>query len=234
LFNTYWIRFPHGAVTFETAITNSLILLRAAKMAGVGKFVHISITGASEDSRLAYFRGKAIVEKAIVQSGLPYLIIRPTLVFGPGDILINNIAWLLRRFPIFLLPGWGEYRVQPVFVSDLAALAVAGAPGNVVDAAGPEILTFRDLIRTVARAVQRRAVIVPSPPGIALRLAQLIGLAVKDVMLTRDEVDGLMAGLLVSRGAPTCPTALSRWLAENRADVGRTYMSELARRSIAR
>jgi len=236
LFNTYWIRFPHNGATFETAVTNTRTLVGAAKKAGVRKIVHISITGAASNSRLPYFLGKAMAERAVAESGLPFLIIRPTLVFGAGDILINNIAWLLRRFPIFLLPGRGDYSVQPVSVGDVASLALAGAPerrNRVVDAAGPEIFTFRNLIRTVARTIGRRALIVPAPPEMALRLSQLIGWAVKDVVLTRDEIHGLMAGLLVSRRPPTCPAALSIWLGENAHRVGRVYASELARRLLS-
>jgi NADH dehydrogenase len=110
LYNTYWIRFPHGGLTFDQAVANSRTLFRAAKAAGVGKIIHISVTNASSRSPLPYFRGKGQVEEALAKSGVPYAILRPTLIFGPGDILINNIAWLLRRFPVFALPGSGDYR----------------------------------------------------------------------------------------------------------------------------
>src|SRR5216684_7680454 len=170
LFNTYWIRFPYRGATFETAVANTRTLLRAAQKAGVRRIVHISITGAAEDSPLPYFRGKGIVEREIAQSELSYLILRPTLIFGVEDVLVNNIAWLLRRFPLFAIPGRGDYRVQPVFVADLAAFAVNGASdtdNRIVDAVGPEIYTFRDFVRTLARALGRSAPIVPVPPGVA-------------------------------------------------------------------
>ena len=208
-------------------------MLRAARKAGVRRIVHISITGAAEDSPLPYFRGKGIVEREIAQSGLSYLILRPTLIFGVEDVLVNNIAWLVRRFPLFAIPGRGDYRVQPVFVADLAALAVSGAPGTdnrIVDAVGPEIYTFRDFVRTLARALGRATLIVPVPPRVALLFSRFIGYALGDVTLTRDEIDGLMASLLISHGPPTCPTALSSWLQSNAELVGRTYTSELAKR----
>jgi uncharacterized protein YbjT (DUF2867 family) len=233
LYNTYWIRFPYRGATFETAVDNSRALLRAARQAGVRRIVHISITGAAEDSPLPYFRGKGIVEREIAQSGLSYLILRPTLIFGVEDVLVNNIAWLLRRFPLFAIPGRGDYRVQPVFVADLAALAVSGAPGGdncIVDAVGPEIYTFRDFVRTVARVLGRATLLVPVPPRMALLFSRFIGHALGDVTLTRDEIDGLMASLLISHGPPTCPTALSSWLQSNADLVGRTYASELAKR----
>ncbi len=233
LFNTYWIRFPYRGATFETAVENTRILLRAALQAGVRRIVHLSITGAAEDSPLPYFRGKGAVEREIAQSGLSYLILRPTLIFGLEDILMNNIAWLVRRFPLFAIPGRGDYRVQPVFVADLAALAVSDAPGadnRIVAAVGPEIYTFRDFVRTLARALGRARLIVPVPPRVALFFSRFIGYALGDVTLTRDEIDGLMASLLVSSGPPTCPTAFSSWLESNAHLVGRAYTSELAKR----
>ena len=233
LFNTYWIRFPYRGTTFETAVENTRRLLRAARSVEVRRIVHISITGAAENSPLPYFRGKGVVEREIAESGLSYLILRPTLIFGLEDVLVNNLAWLVRRFPLFAIPGRGDYRVQPVFVGDLAALAVAGAPGadnRIADAVGPEIYTFRDFVRTLARALGHTMLIVPTPPQLALLFSRFIGYALGDVTVTRDEIDGLMASLLVSNDAPTCPTAFSSWLQSNAGLMGRTYTSELAKR----
>ena len=99
LYNTYWIRFAtRQRSRHEVAVQNSRILIGAAVEAGVRRIVHISITNPSEDSPLPYFRGKALVEKAIHESGLSYAILRPTVLFSPEDVLINNIAWFLRRF----------------------------------------------------------------------------------------------------------------------------------------
>jgi uncharacterized protein YbjT (DUF2867 family) len=161
------------------------------------------------------------------------LILRPTLIFGLEDVLVNNIAWLVRHFPLFAIPGRGDYRVQPVFVADLAALAVSSAPGTdnrIIDAVGPEIYAFRDFVRALARALGRVRLIVPVPPRVALFFSRLIGYALGDVTLTRDEIDGLMASLLVSNDPPTCPTAFSSWLESNADLVGRAYTSELAKR----
>ena len=140
LYNTYWIRFERGGMTFDEAVRNTAILARAAKQAGVKRIVHLSVSNPSPTSPFAYFRGKAAAEEAVVASGVPCSIIRPTLVFGDEDILINNIAWILRRLHVFVMPGQGDYRVQPVFVKDVAALAVdeAKSTGNItLDAAGP-------------------------------------------------------------------------------------------------
>ena len=86
--------------------------------------MHISITNPSLDSPLPYFRGKAILEKEIRASGISHAIVRPTVLFGKEDILINNITYLLRRLPVFAIPGSGDYRLQPIYVEDLAEIAV--------------------------------------------------------------------------------------------------------------
>ncbi len=230
LFNTYWVRFPFGQASNDQAIENTLTLIEAAREAGVRRVVHISVTNASEDSRLPYFRGKGLVERLIMNSGLSYAIIRPTLVFGIGDVLINNIAWLLRRFPVFALPGNGNYKVQPVYVEDLAKLAIEAAAREdnmVVDAVGPEVHTFDGLVRLIASAVHSKARIVHCRPKTALFFSRVIGRIVRDVVLTEAEVDGLMEGLLVSLEPPSGPTSFSEWLSENGGRVGVSYASEL-------
>ena len=123
-YNTYWIRYAHGQTTFDLAVENTGKLFEAAERAGVARIVHFSVTNPSSESGLPYFRGKARVEDMLVGLGVPYAIIRPTLVFGVGDLLLNNMAWALRRFPVFPVYGNGDYPVQPVYVEDLAAQAV--------------------------------------------------------------------------------------------------------------
>jgi len=232
LYVTYWVRFPHGEVTYDLAVENTKILIKAARKAGVPRFVYISITNASTNSPLPYFMGKGLLEKAIIDSGLSYAIIRPTVIFGREDILINNIAWLLRRFPVFAVPGRGDYRLQPVFVEDVAELAVSAALKDrniIMDAAGPEIYTFDELVRLIAETVGSKARIVHLPPGQVLFISKQIGRIINDVVLTRDEVAGLMANLLVSQDAPTGEKAFSDWLKENSGSVGAEYASELAK-----
>src|SRR5580704_5990864 len=162
LFNTYWIRFPHGGQSFDTAVANTRLMLDAAAAAGFRKFVHISVTHATE-SPLPYFLGKAKVEAAVRESTLSFAIIRPALIFGVEDILLNNIAWMLRRFPFFAIPGRGDYRVQPIFAADLAEIAVNAARDErsvTLDAVGPEIFTFDELVRLLATAIRSRSRIV--------------------------------------------------------------------------
>jgi len=232
LYNTYWVRFPHGGVTFDKAIENTKTLIKAAEAAGIRRIVHISITNPSEESPFPYFRGKALVEKAIMDSKLSYAIVRPTVIFGLGSILINNIAWLLRKFPIFAVFGSGDYRIQPVFVEDVAEIAVSAGHKDeniVIDAVGPEIYTFDEFTRLIAEKVRSRAKIVHVGPGLVLWIGRLIGYAVKDVVMTKDEIEGLMSNLLVSKGHPTAPTRFSEWLTQNANNVGTKYISELRR-----
>jgi uncharacterized protein YbjT (DUF2867 family) len=232
LFNTYWVRFNYGKQTFDHAVANARMLFAAARDAGVRRVVHLSITNPSMDSPLPYFRGKAQLEEALRNSGLSYAILRPTVIFGCEDILINNIAWLLRRFPAFGIPGDGRYRLQPVCVEDVAELAVQVAQdtGSAVrDAVGPEIFSFEQLVRLIAQRVGSRARVVHVPPAAALLLTRMLGLVVRDRVLTREEIDGLMAGLLVSSAPPTGHTRLSDWLSSHGGELGCSYSSELGR-----
>lgn len=232
LYNTFWIRFSRGAVDHDLAVRNTKTLVDAARNAGVGRIVHISITGASSDSPLTYFRGKGLVEDYIRNSGLAYSIIRPTLIFGMEDILINNIAWFLRRFPVFPVAGGGDYPLQPVYVDDVARLAVESAMedgSEILDAVGPETFTFKELVQQIRSTTGGRAVVVSLPPPLVLASAQVMGLAVRDVVLTSEEIDGLMSGRLVSQSAPTAQTRLTDWMRDHRDTLGRHYASELAR-----
>ena len=232
LYNTYWVRFDHGQATFTQAIQNTRALIQAASQAGVRRVVHVSITNPTLDSPLPYFRGKALLEGALQESGLSYAIIRPTVIFGLEDVLINNIAYLLRRFPLFAVPGSGEYRLQPIYVEDMANLCIEHgyAQDNcIVDAIGPQTFTFNELVRLVAEKIGRRVWLLHLPPPLALFLSQAIGLWLRDVLLTPDELAGLSADLLVSPQPPTGRTTLGDWLAANADQVGQRYASELQR-----
>lgn len=232
LINTYWVRFDKGDNTQPRAVENTRILVDAAVNAGVQRIVHTSITNPSAESHLPYFWGKAANEKAVTDSGLTYAILRPTVLFGKEDILINNIAWLLRRFPLFGIPGDGSYRLSPVYVDDLAELAVDAVyrkENYVWDAVGPDEFTFREIVELIGKTIGVRKPLISLPPRLALLAAQLLGLFVRDVMLTPEEVDGLMANLLISAETPRCKTSLRDWLAQNQVTVGKIYASEVER-----
>jgi uncharacterized protein YbjT (DUF2867 family) len=230
LVNTYWVRFDKGENTQPRAVENTRKLIKAAKAAGVKRAVHISITNPSAESHLPYFWGKAANEKIVMESGMSYAILRPTVLVGDEDILINNIAFLLRRFPFFAMPGDGSYKMQPVYVDDVADLAVEGVYSNenyVIDAVGPDIFTFKEMVGLIGEKIGAKRPLISIPPGLALFAAQFLSLFVNDVILTPEEVDGLMAGLLVSKEPPRGTTHLADWLEANKDKVGARYASEL-------
>jgi uncharacterized protein YbjT (DUF2867 family) len=232
LYNTFWIRFERGPITYDWAVERSRTLIAAAREAGVRRIVHISVINASHDAPTAYFRAKAAVEEILAESGIRHAIVRPTVTFGPGDILVNNLAWTLRRLPLFGIPGDGRYPIQPVHIDDIADLAVRVGSGNetvTVDAAGPDTFTFNEFVALVRRAIGSRARLVHLPVWAALGGARVIGAAVRDVVLTRDEVTELESGLMRSAEPPTGGVRLADWLAQDAETVGRTWASELDR-----
>lgn len=237
LYNTYWVRFNHRGFSHAQAVRNTLVLFEAARRAGVRRVVHVSITNLREDSPLEYFAGKARLERALRESGLQYSILRPTVLFGHEDILINNIAWALRRFPFFAVFGDGRYRLQPIYVEDLAALAVAeGAQtqNHVIEAIGPETFTYEGLVAAVAKAIRQPRRIVHVSPGLGYVASRVIGWFMNDVFITREEIKGLMDDLLYVAAPPAGPTRLTDWMQANSATLGTCYASELARRKTRR
>jgi NADH dehydrogenase len=233
LYNTYWVRFDHGPTTFAGAIDNSRMLFDAARRAGVARIVHVSIANPSLDSPLPYYRGKALVERALEEVGLPYAVVRPTWIFGgEHEILANNIAWILRHMPIFAVPGNGRYPVQPVHIDDLVEICLEAAQADenvILDAAGPETMTFDGLVNAIRRATGSRALSVHLPAIAMAAVARALGLVVRDVVLTPDEIKGLTAGLLVSHQPPRGRIAFSDWLDKQTGSLGRSYANELRR-----
>ena len=232
LYNTYWVRFHHGRVRFGEAVANTRVLMGAARDAGVRRVVHISVSNPSEESPLDYYAGKARAESAVRESGLSWAIVRPTLIFGQGDILINNIAWMLRRLPFFGIPGRGEYRLQPVAAEDVAEIATWAAEqvdNLTVDAAGPDIVYYSEMVESIAIAVGRHPRFVYISPQTALRAVSLMGRFVNDVILNEPELEGLMSELLGSNERPRGTRRLDNWLLTHADSIGRGYASELAR-----
>jgi uncharacterized protein YbjT (DUF2867 family) len=232
LYNTYWIRFEGGGRTFATAIANSKALFEAARRAGVARIVHVSIANPSIDSPLPYYRGKALVEQALSASDVPYAIVRPTWFFGGRDILTNNIAWVVRHMPVFVIPGDGQYLVQPIHVDDFAQICLRAAHGDtdeMTDAAGPDTMTYEQLVRAVRDALGRRTPILHAAPAAVAALSHALGIVVRDVVLTADEIRGLTAGLLVSHQPALGRVSFLEWLQENVSTLGRAYANELDR-----
>jgi uncharacterized protein YbjT (DUF2867 family) len=232
LYNTYWVRFAHGHVDHPVAVTRSRVLFQAAVAAGVPRIVHVSITNPSSDSPYPYFRGKAAVEQALADLGVSHAVLRPAILFGGDGVLINNIAWLLRRLPVFAVGGTGGYRIRPIHVDDLARLALrtgSSAATEVIDAVGPERPTFLELVRTIRDATGSRSLVVHVPGALIPPAARVLGLALRDTLLTADEYQGMADGLADTDGPATGDTSLSRWIIDHKDTLGRVYANELTR-----
>ncbi|HEY1651415.1 MAG TPA: NAD(P)H-binding protein [Acidimicrobiales bacterium] len=232
LYNTYWVRFPHGEDDHDRAVANSRALFHAARRAGVERIVHISITHPSISSPYAYFRGKAQVERALAEVGVPYAVLRPAILFGGDGVLINNIAWLLRHLPVFGVGGRGDYQIRPMHIDDLASLAVAAGAertDTVVDAVGPERLAFLDLVMLIKEAVGSRSLIVRVPGFVVPPLASLLGLVLRDVLLTGDEFRAMAEGMADTDGPATGTIAVSSWIRDHADTLGRSYANEIER-----
>ena len=235
LFNTYWIRVNYRGRTHENCVEQTKVMFKAAKEAGVRRIVHISITNPDPDSDLPYFRGKGQLEEALRNlEGVSHAILRPTVLYSAQDILLNNIAWTLRKFPIVLLPGRGDYGIQPVYVEDLAQLAVQAADtddNTELDAVGPESFTYAEMVRLVRDKIGARCWVAPSPKPLTYLAGRVLGHFLHDIVLTKDEIKGLSRGLLVSHSTEPAPapTRLPQWLDENGAYLGNRYANEVAR-----
>jgi uncharacterized protein YbjT (DUF2867 family) len=228
LYNTYWIRFERGGATFPGAVANTIRLFEAARDVGVRRIIHISVSHADRADDLPYFAGKHALERWLQASGIDHLIVRPTLVFGPQDILVNNLAWMLRRSPLFLLPGRGDYLVQPVSVTDVARVAIQASEG-IVDAAGPDTLSFAALVSLIRDAIGARVRIIKAPRSAGLAISSLAGRIVGDVIVTADELEGLSRSLLTSESEPRGVDHIADWLGSHGSELGRSYTSELER-----
>jgi uncharacterized protein YbjT (DUF2867 family) len=232
LYNTYWVRFPRGQVDHAMAVANSRLLFGAARDAGVQRIVHVSITHPSITSPYPYFRGKAEVEQALADVGVPHAVLRPAILFGGDGVLINNIAWLLRRVPVFAVGGTGEYRIRPIHIDDLAWLcAEAGSSTStfVIDAVGPERPTFYELARVIKDAVGSHSQILRVPGGLIPVVARILGWVLRDTLLTHEEYYAMADGLADTDGPATGTTALSQWISENKDTLGRKYAHEINR-----
>jgi nucleoside-diphosphate-sugar epimerase len=232
LYNTYWVRFGHGRIDHQRAVENSRALFYAARRAGVQHVVHVSITNPSIESPYPYFRGKALVERALAETGIGYTILRPAILFGGDGVLINNIAWLLRHLPVFAVGGRGDYRIRAIHVQDLGEIAAAAGERRadaIIDAVGPERPTFLELVCSIRDAVGSRSPILRVPGAVVPVAAACLNLALRDVLLTKDEYRAMADNLADTSGPPTGHTLLSAWISENASTLGMTYANELER-----
>lgn len=229
--NTYWVRFAGHGRTFEQAVEHLRLLVDVAKEVGVKRFVHVSVSNAAKGTHLGYYRGKAQAEAYLAKSGLSHAIVCPTLVVGPTDVLTSNITWFLRRFPFFLVPRGGRYRVQPVTLADNARIIADCAEATAdqhVDAAGPDVFTFREYLELLAKAAGVRRLFLPAPDFVALAATSVVSLFLGDTVLAREELRGLEDELLFSASPPLGRESVREWLIKNGAALGRRYVDDTA------
>ena len=143
------------------------------------------------------------------------------------------MAWALRHLPVFGVFGNGQYKLQPIYVDDLAQLAVEQGKRSdnvTVNAIGPETFTYRGLVEVIGQIIGKRRPILSVPPDVGYAVSWLIGKIVGDVMITREEIKGLMDNRLCVDAPPAGSTKLTEWARERSASLGLHYTSELARR----
>ena len=203
---------------------------RRRRRAGVEKIVHVSVSCADRADDLPYFRGKHRIEEWLASSGLDHAIVRPTLVFGPNDILVNNIAWILRRFPLFCDPGWGRVpraaRLAARHRPHLRRRSRAARPST---PRGRRRMTLRELVAALARRDRREGAAHRRPARADHAAHAAGGRLLRDVIVTRDELAGLSRSLLISGEEPLGRDRFTEWVPAHAATLGRSYVSELKR-----
>ncbi len=236
LYNTYWVRYNHPRRNFEhgIAVENSRRLFAAAAEAGVERIVHFSVAHPHKAPDWTYFRGKVAVEGLLHDSEHSYAILRPTVLFGGGrNVLINNIAWMLRKFPVFGVFGMGNYPIQPVHVKDVARVAVEQGElrENVtIDVTGPETFRYKEYIGLMAKSMGLRRLILPMPSTVGWVFGKFVGLILQDLVITRAEIRGLKRGLMASDEKPLGVHKFSEWIAEHGNELGIAYQNDLKER----
>jgi uncharacterized protein YbjT (DUF2867 family) len=191
---------PSGAQTFERVIAEGTRnLVAAARAAGAARIVYVSAIGARADGPTPYFRAKWAAEEAVRGSGLPYVILRPSFVFGPDDEVFNTFARMLRRAPVLPVMGDGRYEIQPVAVWDLAAAvakAVRPGPwdGREYDLVGPQAMSFNAAMQALMTASGRRRPLLHIPLAAARLQASLLPKVTAKAPISRDQLTMLLEG----------------------------------------
>ena len=176
-------------------------LVRAAKVAGVTRYVYLSGVGASPDAARHWFRAKWRAETAVAESGMTYTIFRPSWVYGPEDKSLNRFLGMSRYLPFVPLIGnASKQRLQPVFVDDVAkavaeSLDNPAAADQVFEIGGPEVLTMAEIVRTALTAAGRRRILLASPKPVMKIVASALQF-LPGKPLTPDAVDFITADAL--------------------------------------
>jgi NADH dehydrogenase len=172
---------PARSQTFEEVDARGTEnLVRAAKEAGVKSYVYLSGVGAAPDGRFHWLRAKWDAETAVRESGLTYVILRPSWVYGPEDQALNRFLGMSRFLPFVPLIGdASSQRLQPVFIDDVAravaeALSHPTADNQVFDIGGPEVLSMKEIVRTALEVAGRRRLLLSAPKSVMKVVASVI------------------------------------------------------------
>ena len=180
------------AATFERVnAEGTRAVAREAAHAGVGRIVHISAIGAAPDSPYPFLRSKGAGEAAIDASGIPHVVLRPSILFGPGDDFFPRLRFSL-RFPIVPLPGGGVARFQPLHVEDLAhavRAALRGPMTGTFEVGGPDPVSYREMLQEAMRAYGTRRPTVPLPVVLMKPAAFLFERTMADPPVTVRQLD---------------------------------------------
>ncbi len=155
-------------------------LVRAAKEAGVSRYIYLSGAGAAPDAEYHWFRAKWRAETAVRESGIPYVIFRPSWVYGPEDVSLNRFLGMSRFLPFVPMIGdSNRQRLQPVFVDDVAravaeAVESPAAENQVLEIGGPDVLSMNEIVRTALRVAGRRRLLLSAPKGLMKMLATFL------------------------------------------------------------
>ncbi|WP_316158667.1 MULTISPECIES: complex I NDUFA9 subunit family protein [unclassified Bradyrhizobium] len=195
-----------GAQTFEAVQAEGAATVAKAAAAAGARMVHVSAIGADAESASSYARAKAAGEAAVLAAVPDAVIMRPSVVFGPEDQFTNRFAGLARISPFLPLIGGGETKMQPVYVGDVAT-AVADAvdgkaqPGATYELGGPEVLSFREILKIILDITDRDRALLPLPFGLAKLQAAILQFAPGPLKLTPDQVELLRYDNVVSEAA---------------------------------
>ena len=186
---------PSAGRTFmDVDAAGTRAVVEAAVKAGVRKIVYLSGVGADIESDRTWYRAKGIAEAAVRESGLRYVIVRPSWTYGPGDRSLNRFVGLMRTIPlVFPQLGPGSQRINPVYVDDVARLVVEalegdGADGATIEIGGPDVLSMDEIVRATMRALDREKPIVHVPLGLA-RIAGAVLERFPGQLLSSEAVD---------------------------------------------
>ena len=199
---------PTGSIE-ELAGVATWRLVRAAERAGVERFVFFSVLGASTRSRARMMRAKAIAERAVAESALTHTVFAPATVYSPGDPFLTLLE-RMSLLPVMPIAGSGRAAFEPMWAEDVADCVMAVLPGGAhaaqaagarYELAGPEVLTYEDMVRLVLHSLRRRRPIVKIPIPIMRRTLKLVELLMgPTAFATWDEVELLGESLLARAG----------------------------------